>query len=272
MGTVKDDRWSVERITTDVGRLGVGPGDLLMVHVSLRAIGPVEGGADGVLDALHEAIGPAGTLFVNVGARDDLDWVNDRPEEDRPGLLEGTEPFDCLRTPADPDVGVLAEVFRTRPGTKVSDHPEGRFGASGPLAADLLDDVPWDDCYGSGSPLDRFVQAGGQVLRLGADPDTLTIVHYAEHLAPLPHKRRVRRHRLVAGKNGGPPEVRTVDCLDDSAGIVDHPGEDYFTTILHTYLATGRATVGQVGNAVGELIDAADVVDHAVAWMAGNLA
>jgi len=269
---VQGDPWSVERITIDLGRLGVGPGDLLMVHSSLRSVGPVEGGADGVLDALHAAVGPAGTLFVNVGARDDMGWVNDRPEGDRAGLLEGSEPFDCLRAPADPDVGVLAEVFRTRPGTRVSDHPEGRFAASGPLAGDLLDDVPWDDYYGPGSPLDRFVQAGGQVLRLGADPDTLTILHYAEYLVPLADKRRVRRHRLVAGKGGGPPEVRTVDCLDDSGGIVDHQGEDYFTAILQTYLATGRATVGYVGDAGVELIDAADVVDHAVTWMATNLA
>jgi aminoglycoside N3'-acetyltransferase len=261
---------SVEEITADLRRLGVTEGDALMVHASLRAIGPVAGGADGVLDALEAAVGAEGTLLMTLGARDDWAWVNDRPEHERAELLRDAEPFDRLVAPADPEIGVLAEVFRTRPGTLVSDHPEGRFGASGWLAAALVEDVPWDDYYGPGSPLERLVQAGGRVLRLGADIDTVTLLHYAEYLAPVPSKRRVLRYRMVAGPGG--PELRTVRCLDDSDGIVDHPGDDYFGLILQHYLATGRASVGVVGHARSELIDGADLVAVAVEWMAEHLA
>jgi aminoglycoside N3'-acetyltransferase len=70
----------------------------------------------------------------------------------------------------------------------------------------------------------------------------------------------------------GEVEERTVECLDDSNGIVDHPGEDYFAQLLRAYLATGRAAVGRVGNATSELIDAADLVPFAVDWMANHLA
>ena len=240
-----------------------------MVHASLRAIGPVDGGADGVIDALEAAVGPNGTLLMNLSARDDWGWVNERPESDRAELLRDTEPFDSRLTPADPDVGVLAEVFRTRARTKVSDHPEGRFGASGPLANRLLDDVPWDDYYGPDSPLHRFVEANGRVLRLDADLGTLTVLHYAEYLTPLPEKRRVRRHRLIKGRDH--PEVRVVECLDDADGIVDYPEEDYFAVILREYLAAGRAATGVVGAAASELIDAADVVEFGVAWMSEHL-
>lgn len=269
MGTVEPARWSVESLTADLRRLGVAAGDLLIVHASLRAIGPVDGGAGGVIDALEAAVGPGGTLLMTLGARDDWASVNERPERDRPDLLRDAEPFDCLTTPADPDVGVLAEVFRTRPSTKVSDHPEGRFGASGPFADRLLERVPWDDYYGLGSPLERFVHNGGRVLRLGADLDTLTLLHYAEYLTPIPSKRRVRRHRVVAGPEG--PELRVVECLDDSDGIVDYPGEDYFAVILRHYLASGRASAGAIGRAASELIEAADVVEFAEAWMAEHL-
>lgn len=264
------ERWSVESITADLVRLGVAAGDLLMVHGSLRAVGPVDGGADGVLDALEAAVGPGGTLFMTLGARDDWAWVNERPERDRPDPLCDAEPFHYLVTLADPDVGVLSEVFRTRPGTMVSDHPEGRFGASGPHADSLLRRVPWDDYYGPGSPLERFVRANGRVLRLGADLDTLTVLHYAEYLAPLTSKRRVRRHRMVAGREG--PELRVVECLDDSDGIIDYPGEDYFVVILREYLATSRASTGVVGQSTSELIGAAVVVEFAVAWMTEHLA
>ncbi len=98
----------------DVLRLGVAPGDLLMVHASLRAVGPVAGRADGLLDAIAAAVGPEGTMLMTLGARDDWSWVNERPEHQRAGLLAGAEPFDAATTPADPDNGVLSTV-RCRP-------------------------------------------------------------------------------------------------------------------------------------------------------------
>jgi aminoglycoside N3'-acetyltransferase len=199
MKTVKPPRWSVEHLTADLGHLGLTAGDLLMVHASLRAIGPVDEGADGVIDALEAAV-----------------------------------------------------------------------AASGPLADKLLENVPWDDYYGPGSPLERFVQAKGRGLRLGADLDTLTMLHYAEYMAAIPSRRRVRRHRVLTLRDG--PELRVVECLDDSDGIVDFPGEDSFAVILREYLATGAASTGVVGGATSEFIDAIDVVQFAVAWMSGHLA
>jgi aminoglycoside N3'-acetyltransferase len=261
--------FTVEQVAEDLARLGVRRGQALMVHASLRRLGPVEGGARGVIAALEAAVGPAGGLLMTLGATDDLAWVNERPEAERAGLLARAEPFDPLSTPADPDVGWLAEVFRREPGTRVTDNPEGRFGARGGLAEALLADAPWDAYYGPGSPLAHLVELGGAVLRLGADPDTVTLLHLAEYLAPVEAKRRVRRHRRVLGPTG--PEIRTVECLDDSDGIVDWPGDDYFKTILEAYLATGRAREGPVGSARSELLDARDLTAFAVDWMARNL-
>jgi len=268
---------TVETLTRDLVGLGVRRGDLLMVHASLRSVGATSGGpvaaadAAGLITALEHAVGPDGTLLVNIGVDDDRAWVNEHPEHERAALLDGADPFEHRRTPADPDNGVLAEVFRTLPGTEVSDHPEGRFAARGPLARVLTADVPWDDYYGADSPLERFVRRRGRVLRLGADIDTVTLLHLAEHLVPIAAKRRVRRHRLVTGEHG--PVIRVIETLDDSEGIVERPpgAPDYFGVILHAYLGTGRALVGRVGNATSELIDGADLVDVAVAWMAAHL-
>jgi len=152
----------------------------------------------------------------------------------------------------------------------VNDHPDGRFGGRGRLAEQLLSDPPWDDYYGPGSVLERFVRAGGKVLRLGADLDTVTLLHYAEYLTPIEPKRRVRRHHLVRGVDG--LEVRVVESLDDSDGIVDYPDDDYFGVLLRAYLDTGRPGIGTVGRARSELIDGADLVEFAVAWMAKHLA
>jgi aminoglycoside N3'-acetyltransferase len=253
-------------LAEDLLRLGVRRGQAVMVHASLRAIGPVEGGAGGVIQALDAAVGPEGGLMMVLGARDDWAWVNARPEDDRAALLADAEPFDAALTPAEPEVGWLAEVFRTTPGTQVTDHPEGRFAARGALAPALLRDPPWDDYFGPGSPLAHLCEMQGAVLRLGADTDTVTLLHHAEYLVPLADKRRVVRHRRVRGPDG--PVIRTVSCLDDSEGIVPWAGEDYFSLILMAYLAEGRGARGRVGGAASELLDARDLVDFAVDWMA----
>ncbi len=167
---------------------------------------------------------------------------------------------------------MLAEVLRTMPGTLVNDHPEGRFAARGRLAHELLDDLPWDDYYGPGSALDRFVSAGGRVLRLGANPDTVSVLHFAEYCADVPDPVRIRRHRKVLGPDG--PRIVVVECMDDENGIVPderQPAEDYFAIILREFLATGRATVGRVGGAQAELFAAADIVGFGAEWMTANL-
>ncbi len=98
----------------------------------------------------------------------------------------------------------------------------------------------------------------------------MTLLHHAEYLADVPAKRRVRRHRLVATPAGH--QVRVVECLDDSLGIVDRPGEeDYFATIARAYLSLGRAATGTVGRAAAELIDAADLLAYGVAWLSEHL-
>jgi aminoglycoside N3'-acetyltransferase len=241
-------------LAEELRQLGIRGGEVVMVHASLRAVGPVTGGAAGVLEALEAAVGPEGTLVMNLGA------------------AEGDAPFDKDGTPADPDVGVLAEVFRTTPGTRVNDHPDARFGARGDRAAALLrEPLPWDDPYGPGSILERLVDADGRILRLGADPDTVTLLHLAEYRADVPAKRRVtRRHRVRTPQ--GTVVTRTVSCLDDSDGIADWDGEDYFALVLRDYLSEpGRAATGRVGGAPSELIDAAGLLAHATAWMSRHL-
>ena len=127
--------WSVEHLIADLRRLGVAAGDLLMVHASLRAIGHVDGGADRVIDALEAAVGPDGTLLIDPR----------RPR--RLGLGQRTTGASsdraCWRRRA---VRPPGHASRSRHraswprcsgpgrGTVVSDHPEGRFAASGTLA------------------------------------------------------------------------------------------------------------------------------------------
>ncbi len=231
-------------LADQLGVLGVAPNDTVMLHTSMRKIGLVVGGARGVIEALRQAVGPRGNLLMVLSA--DLD-----------------EPFDSLVTKVDTeDMGVLAEVFRTSPGVRVNDHAADRFAALGPDALFLLNPTPLHDYHGPGSVLERFTQRNGSVLRLGANPDTITLTHYAEYLAHVPNKRRVRL-RYVRADIG----EQWIESLDDTDGIVDWSGGDYFPQIFLDYRATGAVRLGPVGQCSAELLRAQDFVAYAVQWM-----
>ncbi len=68
----------VDGLVADLRRLGVCRGDVMMLHVSLRAVGPVEGGAAGLLAALDRTVGETGSLLMVLGAGDNWSWVNGR--------------------------------------------------------------------------------------------------------------------------------------------------------------------------------------------------
>ena len=104
-----------------------------------------------------------------------------------------------------------------------------------------------------------------------ADPATVTALHFAEYVADLPGKKRVRWDYVVAGSQGAPEHV-WIDCLDDAHGIADWEGEDYFSLILKACLAVGRHCAGLVGKAQGELLEAADLVAFGARGMERNLA
>lgn len=105
---------------------------------------------------------------------------------------------------------------------------------------------------------------------MGADPETVTALHYAEYCADLPDKKRVRWDYAIAGADGAPEHV-WIDCLDDLDGIVAYEGEDYFARILKAYRPLARHREGLIGKAKSELIEAADYVAFGARWMEANL-
>lgn len=228
--------------------LGVQAGVPLMIHCSLRKVGPIVGGAQALLDALVEVTSPGGTLMMLLGA--DL-----------------SVPFDAKTTPVDvEEMGVFAEVFRQHPAVCVNDHAAARYGALGPASRALVEPIPLHDYHGPGSVLERFTEAGGMVLRLGADVETVTLTHWAEYRAHLPNKRRAKLpyRRADIGE-------QWIDSLDDTHGIRDWPRGDYFPQVWLDFRAAGHARTATVGRTVAELFDAQRFVRFATAWIESNL-
>jgi aminoglycoside 3-N-acetyltransferase len=255
------------RLARDFTRLGVEPGDLIMLHASVRAVGEVAGGPDQIHLALKVALTPEGTLLMYAGCPRYYDEVGrgmlTPPEEQE--IVEHLPPFDALTARAARDHGVLVEMLRTYPGTRVNDHV-ARFAGWGRHVDHLFSVQPWNHAFGAGSALERFVERGGKILLLGSDHDAVTILHYAEHVGDFPGK-RVARYKVPL-EEGGRRVWRDQEEFDTSGdGVHPHWPDRFFARITDTYLAAAGNHGGPVGNAHAYLFPARELIDFALGVM-----
>lgn len=258
-----------DELVHQLRRLGLSAGDVVMVHASLKALGPVEGGAEQTVQALQDAIAPGGTLMAYVS------WDRSPYEETLNGATldaaarEAWPVFDPASAGTERSFGLLNAFLCRVPGVRRSAHPDASMAALGANAQALIEPHSLQEGYGPGSPLSRFVQLGGKVLLLGAPLDAVTLLHHAETLADIPHKRRVRYEQPVLDGQGR-KVWRTAEEFDTN-GILDVFAQDgamdAVETIARAYVAEGRHRAGRVGQADCHLFDAQDLVRFGQAWL-----
>ena len=97
---------SRDRLAAQLSDIGVERGGVLLVHASMRSLGPVDGGARTVADALRDALGPEGTLVVPAFTPENSDTspayqdrVRGLSEEAAAAVRAGMPPFDPATTP-----------------------------------------------------------------------------------------------------------------------------------------------------------------------------
>ena len=259
----------------DLEELGLRAGGTTMVHCRMSSLGHVVGGAETVVRALLDVLGPRGTLMAYTGWQDeppdDLDALD---EETGHAYLEEHPAYDPRVALARRDHGRVAEALRTWPGSRHSGHPEAGVAAIGPLATTLTARHPYDDAYGAGTPYARLVELGGQVALLGAPLDSVTLVHHAEAVARVPGKRRVS-YGMPVFLDGG-RVWRTFTDIDTSEGALPYQHllgeEDYIEHIARSALASGSGRSGPVGEGIAHLFEARGLVEQAVSWIEQNFA
>jgi aminoglycoside 3-N-acetyltransferase len=247
-------------------QLGLSSGDCVMVHASLRAVGPMLGGPDVLIDALTETIDPAGTMMMYVGCEQPFDDVGRGcfTGDEEAFILKHCPPFDPMTARASRAFGALAELFRTRPGVICSRNPGARMAALGARAEWLTRDHPLHYGMGAGSPLEKLCETAGKVLLVGSDPDEVTLLHYAENLAPIARKKTVRV-KLPLRIDGKRTWVEIEEC-NSSTGIRDWP-ERFFAAIVQAFMQTPNVRTARLGDAVTHSLDAKALVDFAIPIM-----
>lgn len=167
-------RWrafGADELLAVLRRLGIAPGDIVMVHSSLDRFDGFSGKPSDVIHALQEAVGARGTLLMPT-----LPFTGTAVEYVSLGQI-----FDVRRTPS--RVGLLTELFRRSPGVGRSVHPTHPVAAWGSHATDMLANhhLARTPC-GEGTPFSRLFEHDGRILFLGAGIESMTFFHYIEEV------------------------------------------------------------------------------------------
>ncbi len=150
---------------------GIAPSDKVTVHCSLRAIGPLENGADGLIDGMKDYL-CEGLLLVPTHT-----WAN----------VDGEHPYDVRTT--EPCIGALAKVAASRPDGFRSLHPTHSMAGFGRGAREYLAGEEKLASPGPvGSALSRLYEEKGWVLLIGVDHARNTYLHTVDERLKLPNR------------------------------------------------------------------------------------
>lgn len=254
---------TVHSLTTELRSLGLTDGDTVMVHASLSALGFVVGGAQAVVAALLDVVGPSGTLMMptHSGALSDPSLWEAPPV---PAAWWDTvrahmPPFDAAMTPTR-GMGAVVECFRHVDGVQRSSHPSVSAAAVGPNAHALVGDHSLDDGLGEGSPQARLYDFDGLVLLLGVSHANNTSLHLSEYRSADADAPRLTEHAPIL--IDGEQRWQAYTSLETD--------EDDFESLGEAFAASGAETIGSVGAGTGRLMSVRAVVDFGVQWMRMN--
>jgi aminoglycoside 3-N-acetyltransferase len=111
---------SKKDIIESLRKIGVQRGSTLLVHSSLSKYGYIKGGAETLIKALIQTLGPRGTLLMPTHSNSTL----------------GMPPYNAEQSPS--NTGAVTEYFRKMPGVIRSAHPTHSVAGLGPKAMELL--------------------------------------------------------------------------------------------------------------------------------------
>jgi aminoglycoside 3-N-acetyltransferase len=252
------------QLVGDFRRLGIMPGQTLLVHASLRSLGWVTGGAGAVVNALREALGPDGNIVVP--ASTETNSLTSRKHRERIAQLTANQAKRYREEmPAfDPDTtksgaGAIAERVRKSADAVRSDHPQSSFAAIGPEAEYLMADHRLNSHLGEDSPLAKLYKMDAQVLMIGVGYRSCTAFHLAEYRYRPALELTPQTYACVVNIEGKRRWIAYPDV------VLDDQEFENIGKALEVEVAIGS---GKVGNAECRLISLSNAVDFAVKWMA----
>lgn len=232
---------SLSSLRNDLVAMGLKPADRILVHSSLRAVGPIEDGAEGLIRLLTDVL-DQGALIMPAHTWETINAKN-------PRFYHATSPS-C--------VGVLSEVYRTTPGVIRSAHPtHSNSGWGKGVEAMLRDQEKLNTPCGLSSTYGRLGEEGYKIVLVGVDFARNTAVHGLEERALVPG-------RLT--EQAEPLEVAFADGTVVPSPQFRHtgPGSDRYPRIQPYLFERGLLHRAKLGQADVLWMDAAPMFDAVV--------
>lgn len=161
-------------IHAQLAAMGVSPADTVLMHTSMKAVGEVEGRAEGFLNILIDYFAEDGLFLIpthtyaNVG------------DPSKP-TMDMTSSYTCI--------GLLPSLAAAHPAAHRSLHPSHSMAAFGKRAAEYIageenidTSTHWKGCYG------KLYEAGGKVLLCGVGHNRNTYLHSCEERIGVPNR------------------------------------------------------------------------------------
>ena len=115
---------------------------------------------------------------------------------------------------------------------------------------------------------EKLVKVQAKILMLGAQLDTITMLHYAEHLAQLPDKQIVRYRHLMPTAAG--PQWLDFEEFDTSEPVNSNLPENIFEQIAEAFLETGQGQQTTIGQADAFVFNSQAPIPFAIRWLVAN--
>ena len=235
---------SYKILRRDLENIGIGAGDVIVVHSSLKSMGQVEGGAECVIAALSDAIGKDGTLIF-------------------PTFTYRTSYVDSFFSNKDTPscVGLISETFRKTEGVYRTNHPTHSVALRGKLLEKLVENEEADDTpMGVHSPYRRLSDVGAKILMLGCSLSSNSFMHALEEEAGLEYALRAHQEYTVIDAKGNryTRRVRRHNFVREDGAV--HQRYDRTLTVLDD----GDYRIARIHGAESVLIDSAALREKAL--------
>jgi len=163
-------------IHAQLGEMGVKRSDTVLMHTSMKAIGEVEGGAEGFLDIMIDYFAEEGLLLVPTHT-----WARVFAKEPVSPTLDMSSDYTCI--------GLIPSLAAAHPMGHRSLHATHSMAAFGKnaeayIAGEVMVDTFTNPrgCYG------RLSDVGGKVLLVGVGHNRNTYLHSCEERLDVPNR------------------------------------------------------------------------------------
>lgn len=231
-------------IHAQLAAMGVSPADTVLMHTSMKAVGEVEGRAEGFLDILIDYFADRGLLLIPTHTWRNLNDLS-KP------TMDMTSDYTCI--------GLLPSLAAVHPAAHRSLHPTHSMAAFGKGAeAYIAGEENIDTSTGAGGCYGRLYDVGGRVLLCGVGHNRNTYLHACEERIGVPNRLSADLKPSTIRMASGEIVSHPIHC-HCAAGCGDVSA--HYPKFEPAFRRAGAITDGFLGDATTQLCDCVKMCD-----------